>query len=132
MAERVIVARAANVFVTDATPDARLPGRARRAADRYQNDHGGLWVGGRVTLTTQRLAFHPNGVNRALQTGSLDVDIPLSAVLDVEVQPGFLTKIIAVRTHQSIIKLRCFGAIALAGQISTAAKSSGSADGAAG
>lgn len=38
----------------------------------------GLWVGGRINLTEPELSFAPNAVNRSIQTGSMDLRIPLA------------------------------------------------------
>jgi hypothetical protein len=56
-------------------------------------------------------------MNRAIQTGSLDILVPLRAVVDVEVLRGFVTRIIAIHTPGSVVKVRCFGADAFADQI---------------
>ncbi len=32
----------------------------------FRQSHGGLWVGGRVTLTDSALEFSPNAVNRVV------------------------------------------------------------------
>jgi hypothetical protein len=78
---------------------------------------GGLWVGGRVTVTTKQIEFHPNGVNRALHVGTLDVEIPLPDIEKVEVLPGFVTRIIAITTARQILRLRCYRAEAFARQV---------------
>ena len=131
MASQIIGTRAANALVEDA--ELSLPGwpgldlmlphirAVERALTAYRTKYGGLWVGGRVTLTTSEISFRPNAMNRAIQTGSLDILVPLPAVVDVEVLRGFVTRIIAIHTPGSVVKVRCFGADAFADQIRYAA-----------
>ncbi|MDR7189531.1 hypothetical protein J2Y46_002357 [Microbacterium sp. BE35] len=71
---------------------------------------GGLWVGGRVTLTPEAVSFAPNAMNRAVQSGSLDVEVPLALVTGVDVIPAFMTNIVAISTPELVLKVRCYGA----------------------
>lgn len=113
--------RGANALVTDA--EANLPAGIPRAKqveatlDRFKASHGGLWVGGRARLTTEALCFRPNAVNRGLHTGSLDIEIPLRDIVNIEVLPAFVSSVIAISTRQSAVKIRCFRAAAFASQI---------------
>lgn len=59
------------------------------ALERFKSAHGGLWVGGRATLTAQAFCFHPNVVNRSLHARSLDIEIPLPEIVDIGVRPAF-------------------------------------------
>ena len=96
----------------------------------FQDANGGGRVGGRLTLTTATLQFHPNGVNRLANSGPLDVEIDLRDLTGpVTVLPGFLTKIIAVPVGGEIFKARCWGAAAMAERIQTAANAAQSAGG---
>lgn len=121
MSPAIVAKRAANALVTDA--ESRLPGlvpgvrRVEATLDRFKSAHGGLWVGGRATLSTESLTFHPNALNRGVQTGSLDIEIPLPEIVGIEVLPAFGTNVIAIRTPLSAVKIRCFGADAFAKQI---------------
>jgi hypothetical protein len=117
MAESIVLTKAANALVEDAAvaiDGGSIDRRLERGVDRVRQSSGGLWVGGRVTLSTEHLSFHPNGVNSAMQTGTLEVAIPLGEVRSVEVDPGTLTKIVVVRTADLAFKVRCFGAAKLA------------------
>lgn len=80
------------------------------AVRRSKKKHGGLWVGGRATLTATSLLFAPNRVNRAVTTGSMDIAITLRDVQDVWVESAFVTNIVVIRTSSSTVKLRCGGA----------------------
>lgn len=100
-----------------------MPGidEVHRILAAFRQRYGGLWVGGRATLTTADLRFRPNAVNRAVQTGSLDVTVPLASVTNVELLRGVLTQIIAVGTPGFLVKIRCFRARAFADQIRSVA-----------
>jgi hypothetical protein len=121
MSSDIVAKRGANALIADA--QATLPSRApnlhqvEATLGRFKSAHGGLWVGGRATLTTQSLCFRPNAVNRAIQAGSLDIEIPLPDIVSIEVLPAFVSSVIAIRTPQSAVKIRCFRADAFARQI---------------
>ena len=116
----VIVSKVANTLVEDAGAAGPLAG-LDAVLDQFRQHYGGLWVGGRVTLTPTTLEFHPNGVNRVANSGTLDLEIDLRRVESVEVQPGVLTKIVAVGVGGGrVVKARCFGAAGLADQIRAA------------
>jgi hypothetical protein len=118
MSSGIVAKRGANALITDA--QATLPSRTpnlhqvEATLGRFKSAHGGLWVGGRATLTTQSLCFRPNAVNRAIQTGSLDIELPLPDIVSIEVLPAFVSSVIAIRTPQSAVKIRCFRADAFA------------------
>jgi hypothetical protein len=121
MASGIIAKRGANALITGA--EARLPpltprGRQIEATlDRFKSAHRGLWVGGRATLTAESISFHPNAVNRGMHEGSLDIEILLPDIVSIEVRPAFVSSVIAIRTAQSDVKIRCFRADAFATQI---------------
>jgi hypothetical protein len=129
--DRVLVTRVANALVEDAELSSGVAGglesfvpggdSVQKVLAAFRAAYGGLWVGGRATLTPSSLTFHPNAVNRAVQTGTLDIVVPVTAITNVEVQGGVLTKIIAIRTPGAVVKIRCFGARDLADQIRLAA-----------
>jgi len=121
----VVAKRAANALITDA--EAKLPAATPRARqleatlDRFKGAHGGLWVGGRATLTTESICFRPNAVNRGLHTGTLDIEIALRDIVNIEFLPAFVSSVIAISTRQSVVKIRCFRAAAFASQIASQA-----------
>ena len=121
MPSGVVAKRMANALIADA--EAKLPrvtpgiDQVDAALDRFKSAHGGLWVGGRAALSTESLYFHPNGVNRSLHAGTLDIEVPLSDIVSIEVLPAFVSSVIAISTPQSAVKIRCFRADAFAGQI---------------
>jgi hypothetical protein len=120
MTDAVIASKPANALIPDATPTryADLPVAVTLAT--YRMRFGGLWVGGRVTLTTSALVFAANRLNREVQSGTLDLRIPLADISDVAVRWGFVTKIIVVTVPGGAAKFRCFGAQRFAEQIDRA------------
>ena len=111
----------ANALITDA--EAKLPPLTPRAhqveasVDRFKAAHGGLWVGGRATLTKGSVSFHPNSVNRGIHTGAIDIEIPLPDIVGIEVLPALVSSVIAIRTPQSTVRIRCLRADGFARQI---------------
>lgn len=103
MPEEVLASKIANAFIEDVQPHLTMP-----MVSLFRATWGGLWVGGRVTLTTEAVSFSPNGLNRIAQSGALDIRVPLANVIDVEVRPGFFTDIVAITTPESVLKVRCY------------------------
>lgn len=84
--------------------------------------YGGLWVGGRATLTNSQLSFEANLINRLVHMGELSVVVPLEQIEEVTLEKGFLTNIIVVKTSKSTLRLRCYGADDFMQRIRVAAK----------
>jgi hypothetical protein len=115
-------ARAANALIQDATsPLENLAGGIGGGIRRSRKRYGGLWVGGRVTLTPAELGFAPNGANRLLHDGDPSVAIPLAAIRQIDVEPGLVTKIVAVTWRGGVARFRCYRAARFADQIRVAA-----------
>ena len=108
------MSKAANCFIGGVTTSGDMPYQVEKATRRYGKKHGGLWVGGRMHVRAGRIWFAANGMNRALHSNLDDQGLDLREVVSVEVRPAFLTKIIDVRTEQSNLTFRCFGAHAFA------------------
>ena len=129
MAADVILSKLANAFVEDVALDETVPSPGGRAdgvdgvdgVDAAREHLGGLWVGGRLTLTTDELTFRPNGLNESIHTGSLGIAIPLRAVEEVLDLPGVLTKVIGVRHDGRVDRFRTWGARKVAQRIRDAA-----------
>ena len=120
-----MITKLANAFV----PDAEMSTGARgaflfgsdSAVDWLQRQMGGLWVGGRVTLTDDHVFFEPNGVNAMAHAGDTSHSAPLDRVAEVRHRFGILTRIIDVKLDNgSVFTFRCFGARKFARQISEA------------
>lgn len=107
MRDGVLVSKIANALIEDA--EGRTSG-VLPVLSAFRAVWGGLWVGGRVTLTSDAVSFSANTLNRVAQSGTLDVSVPLTQVTDVEVLPGFFTNIVAISTAERVLKVRCYRA----------------------
>lgn len=87
---------------------------------------GGVWVGGRVFLTTHRLIFLPNAINQALHANLEAMTIDLARIAAVEVRSGFVTSIVTVK-GDGAISLRLFSAQAFASKVREAIRTASSA-----
>src|SRR6478735_9406030 len=112
MHEEVLVSKIANALIEDVDVHVTMP-----VVSLFRSAWGGLWVGGRVTLTRRTVSFSANGVNRLMQSGTLDVSVPLAKVTDVKVLPGLVTKIVAITAPERVLKVRCYGAARFAAAI---------------
>ena len=115
MSGQVLVTKAVNALIGDAS--SRIGGPVEQAVERVRRREGGLWVGGRATLTDCELQFAANGLNRAAQDGTLDIRVDLDQIQQVEVRPGLITNIVEVHGPEGLLKLRCFGATRFAQSI---------------
>ncbi len=131
MPEEVLATKVANALIQDvqmkgaavaAVVDAVAPGTdvITPALDEFRAHYGGLWVGGKATLTNLALRFSPNAVNRAIQTGSLDVVVPLADVVNVRYTPAVVSSIVSLETRDYTFKVRCFQAKTFADAIEAA------------
>lgn len=93
-----------------------------RAITGRKAKEGGLWVGGRLVLTSSRLTFAPNAANRAVHTQLPEVSVELNAIRSVTLLPGLITKIIFVEADDQSVRFRCFGAASVAERIREAAR----------
>lgn len=78
---------------------------------------GGLWVGGTVVLTNEKIIFSPNKINTIIQSNVDCLEIPLSDIVSVRKESGFITGIICIDTADGTLKLRCYGSSKLMGKI---------------
>lgn len=119
MSDTVLDTRVANVLVRDAAP--HVSGwRLGPMLWAVRKGYGGLWVGGRTTLTTTTLTFAPNAMNRSVHSGTLDVTIPLADVTRVTYRWGVLTGIVTARTDGAELSVRCWNARGFAARLRTA------------
>jgi hypothetical protein len=70
----------------------------------------GLWVGGKVTVTHSTIFMNANAMNRMVQDGVLDIEIPMASIRKVSLEWGFMTKIVCLETDYGYFYFRCFGA----------------------
>ncbi|MBN8883853.1 MAG: hypothetical protein J0H73_16270 [Salana multivorans] len=94
---------ALDVVDVDTTP-------AEVVIDVFRAAYGGLWVGGTLIVTDRTVDFRANGMNRAVQSGTLDLSVQLRHVAAVEVLPGVVTRIVAMRVGGRVVKARTYGA----------------------
>jgi hypothetical protein len=128
MTGRVITTKAVGFLVEDAALRDRVVGPVFDLLDvstkpvelvlaTFRRQYGGLWVGGRMTLTDTAVTLAPNAVNRLMHQKLAAIELPLPMITSVEVEFGYVTKIIALGTPTHLVKLRCYGAPALADRI---------------
>ncbi|KJZ34071.1 MULTISPECIES: hypothetical protein [Pseudomonas] len=78
--------------------------------EAFKEAYGGLWVGGKLEVTPTVVRLNANAMNRLVQDGTLDIELPLAWVRKVSVEGGFVTKIVRLDTDAGSVKFRCFGA----------------------
>jgi hypothetical protein len=72
--------------------------------------YNGLWVGGTISLYTDRLEFVPNDLNRSVHEPLVNVAVPLSAIASVARRFGVVTGIVDVVYGTECFTFRCFNA----------------------
>ena len=127
--EALIDYRTCNALMSDAEPKTSLFGAKTPTALLALASHiaGGLWVGGRAFLTTHRLVFEPNALNRAVHRKLEPVAVDLKAVAAVTHRFGLVTSIVDVVTAGRTLSMRSHNARAFAEQIRAAARNKGAA-----
>ncbi len=126
--EPLLASKIVNALIANATPNFALYtslaratglggtlGEVQKAATEsilsaFQEYYGGLWVGGKASLSPNEIAFAPNALNRVVHKGDMSFAIPLADVTDVVIEPSYFTKIIAIQTQCGAFKMRCYGA----------------------
>jgi len=88
--------------------------------EAFKEVYGGLWVGGKMVLTQTMVRLSANAMNRLVQDGTLDIELPLALIRKVTIEGGFMTKIIRLDTGAGSVKFRCFGAKDVAAMIEKA------------
>ncbi|MCC2594240.1 hypothetical protein LKO27_12565 [Tessaracoccus sp. OS52] len=128
MSEQVIATKLADALIVEAelalSPAMALPlGRRVPAGqgavdwDWFRRFYGGLWVGGQVTLTSNRIRFAANSLNKIVRSGPMEFDVELRHVIEVTVRRGLFGNVIHVVLPGAVLQLRCLGARAFAEQI---------------
>ncbi len=135
MAEEVLKSKMANFLVADAEVNYEDVGEFYEVVgsgnvgilagvlEGFRNHYGGLWVGGRVTVTPTAVHLNANAMNRMAQGGTLDVELPMASIRKVTVEGGFMTKIVRLDTDAYSAKFRCYGAKEVASLIAKQALS---------
>jgi hypothetical protein len=122
MAEEILKSKLVNFLVADAQINHTNVGHLFSVAESgdvdalaevleaFKEAYGGLWVGGKMVVTQTVVRLSANAMNRVVQEGTLDIELPLALVRKVSVEGGFLTKIVRMDTDAGSVKFRCFGA----------------------
>jgi len=79
---------------------------ANAQLDLIRRKAGGLWVGGRVFLTTDRIVFVPNALNAMLQDNVSAISFDVSEVVDVGQRSGLMTTLVDIRTCANVLTIR--------------------------
>jgi hypothetical protein len=117
MEDQLLISKLCNVFQPNAEAIG-MPGIPIRIALKgYKYKLGGLWVGGRLTVTKNNINFAPSSVNKALHENANSLSISMAEIKSVKRLFGFVSGIIVIETSEAIYKLRCFGAKTVAGEI---------------
>ena len=112
------VRKLANAFIPDAAVSSLVPAEALRAIARFHRKHGGLWVGGTVSISPAGVSFAPNALNLALHDGLRAIEVPAKAIRAVRREFGWFTGIVVVEHDQGEFRFRCYGAKQLAASMS--------------
>lgn len=123
----IIAWKIANALIKDAEPS-RLANTLLFASAPFikwmKGAWGGLWVGGTVSLTRDKLIFEPNVLNRMAHAAVSARTLPLARVSEVVDRFGWFTRIVDVRTDDGeTLTFRCYGAPAFAEKIRSAVQS---------
>ena len=109
-----VIRRRANAFIADATPIDVMPAFALSAIDRFKRKHGGLWVGGTVSVSQSGVSFTPNGLNRAFHESLESMSVPSENIRAIRHEFGWFTGIVVVAHMHGEFRFRCYGAKRLA------------------
>ncbi|MNJ68797.1 hypothetical protein D3C77_650770 [compost metagenome] len=82
--------------------------------EAFREAYGGLWVGGKLELTRSAVRLSAITLNRVVQDGTLDIELPLALIRKVSVEGGFITNIVRLDTDVGSVEFRCFGAKGIA------------------
>lgn len=122
MAERILKSKLVNFLVVDAelnhsnVDDIYCEAGAgdvdalSGVLEAFKEAYGGLWVGGKLVLSQTRVRLNANAMNRLVQDGTLDIELPLELIRNVSIEGGFITKIVRLDTDAGSVKFRCYGA----------------------
>jgi hypothetical protein len=96
--------------LANATPSDVLPLDALWAIHRFRRKHGGLWVGGTVSVSESGVSFAPNRLNRAVHVGLEPIHVPAQDIRTVRYEFGWFTGIVVVEHVHGEFRFRCYGA----------------------
>jgi hypothetical protein len=103
-----------NAFIPHAMPSAVMPAVALSAIERFKRRHGGLWVGGTLSVSRNGVSFSPNRLNRAFHEDLEPINVPADDIRAVRQEFGWFTGIVVVEHIHGEFRFRCYGAKQLA------------------
>jgi len=112
------VRKMANAFIPNATPSDFVPFVVLPTILRFKRKHGGLWVGGTVTVSEAGVSFSPNRLNRFFHDEPQAIDVPAKDIRAVRHEFGWFTGIVVVDHVQGEFRFRCYAAKRLAANMS--------------
>lgn len=104
------IRKLANAFIPLATPSDALPIAALSAIHRFKRKHGGLWVGGMVSVSPSGVSFAPNRLNRVVHAGLEPIHVPAKDIRAVRYEFGWITGIVVVEHTHGELRFRCYSA----------------------
>ena len=104
------IRKLANAFIPHASPSDVVLVVARSAIQRFSSKHGGLWVGGTVSVSETGVSFAPNALNRAVHVGLESIHVPAKDIRAVRHEFGWVTGIVVVEHIHGELRFRCYGA----------------------
>ncbi len=115
---KILEEKLANALFPDAEAIDSVPDVTTGALRYLKKKQGGLWVGGAAMLTDRMVYFAANSLNAGLHKGETSFAVLLPDISAVDVEFGWVTKIIAITTHDGETRrIRCFGAKEFADRI---------------
>lgn len=88
-----------------------------RSIEKYKRKHGGLWVGGKFTISNEEFRFSTNTANQIVHKENCDLSFPMSDVKSIYREFGWITGILNFELDDRIIAVRCFGAKKIAARL---------------
>jgi hypothetical protein len=115
MRNRLIEERKCHLLIEDAV------GNTNPVPNKFKKMKAGLWVRGIIFLTNKKLTFKSTiFYDQVYLKGKPLLHIPLSDILEIRTEFGFLIKTIHLFTKDSVVKLRCWDAQKFSSAIHTA------------
>ncbi len=108
------IRKLANAFIPNAGPSDIVPFVALPTIHRFKQKHGGLWVGGAVSVSEAGVSFSPNSLNRAFHDELQMIHVPAKDIRAVRHEFGWFTGIVVVDHVHGEFRFRCYGAKRLA------------------
>lgn len=85
--------------------------------DKIKKKKGGLWVGGKFTISEGGFNFYTNTMNKAAHISDADISFDLSEIKKVWRDFGWVSGIINLQLENQLVRVRCFGAKKVAREI---------------